>query len=179
MEFNRDYFLDEVREGFLIPSMMKKQWAVCLDDHEKLAKVCRDNGLKCTMGWGNLIGAVRHGGFVPWDDDFDLEMPRVDFEKLLALVGKEEKEGQYHIDDFTTVGNTNTARRWMEKSTLLYDSEKWPERHGFPFGNALDIFILDMIPEDKQAYDEYMLVSHFFWYSTGFVAGSLYIFICR
>ncbi len=158
MKFDKSYFLDEVREGFLIPSMMKKQWAVCLDDHEKLTQVCRDNGLKCTMGWGNLIGAVRHGGFVPWDDDFDLEMPRVDFEKLLALVGKEEKEGQYHIDDFTTVGNTNTARRWMEKSTLLYDSEKWPERHGFPFGNALDIFILDMIPEDKQAYDEYMRV---------------------
>nr|MCR4604723.1 LicD family protein [Eubacterium sp.] len=158
MEYSKEFFLDEVRDGFLIPSFMKKQWAVCLDDYKKLDEICKSNGLRCTLSWGSLIGAIRHGGFVPWDDDLDVEMPREDFEKLQEIVGKEEVEGEYHIDDFTTVGNTNTARRWIEKSTLLYDADRWADRHGFPFGNAIDIFILDNIPNDQEKYDEFMRV---------------------
>ncbi len=52
-------------------------------------RVCRENGLRYTLAYGTLLGAVRHKGFIPWDDDADVAMPRPDYEKLYALI----KEG--------------------------------------------------------------------------------------
>ncbi len=158
MQYEKSYFLDEVRDGFLIPSMMKKRWAVYLDDYEKLEELCKKNSLQCTFSWGNLIGTVRNRGFVPWDDDMDIEMPREDYEKLLSLVGREEKEGQYHIEDFLSSGTRNFVRRWVNKSKLLYEVEDWEKRHGFPLGTFIDIFILDRIPNDEEEHTQYLRV---------------------
>ena len=83
--------LDEVRDGFLVPSMMKKQWAINLDDTDRLTEVCREHGIGVYAGWGTLLGAIRHGGFIPWDDDVDMEMLRNDYEDLIPIVGKEER----------------------------------------------------------------------------------------
>lgn len=48
-------------------------------------RVCRENGLKYTLAYGTLLGAVRHKGFIPWDDDVDVCMPRPDYERLIEL----------------------------------------------------------------------------------------------
>lgn len=158
MQFEREFFLDEVRDGFFVPGMMKRQWAICIEDYRQLVNVCDEHGLMCMAAWGTLIGAIRHGGFVPWDDDVDMEMLREDFEDLVSYVGKEEKKGQYHIDDFMTAKNTNMVRRWMEKTVMIYEPERWGERHGFPFGNAIDVFVLDNIPQEEEKFKEYLRV---------------------
>ena len=53
-----------------------------------LQAVCDANGLKCFLVGGSALGAVRHGGFIPWDDDVDLSMPREDLEKLKKIFRK-------------------------------------------------------------------------------------------
>ena len=54
----------------------KKQLVTLL---ERIHNVCTENNIRYTIGFGTLIGAVRHGGFIPWDDDIDICMPREDY----------------------------------------------------------------------------------------------------
>ncbi len=56
----------------------------------KLRDVCQDHGLSYSLTGGTLIGAVRHQGFIPWDDDIDVMMPRPDYDRLIALARQED-----------------------------------------------------------------------------------------
>ena len=65
-----------------------------LDNIKKIEKeildyidsLCRANSLQYYLAYGTLIGAIRHKGFIPWDDDIDIWMPRPDYERLLSLL---------------------------------------------------------------------------------------------
>jgi len=66
-----------------------------LDILKFIDKLCRENHLKYVLAYGTLIGAIRHKGFIPWDDDVDILMPRKDYEKFCSIVHKED--GRYKI----------------------------------------------------------------------------------
>ena len=61
---------------------MKDIQAVSLEILKKIADLCDKLNLRYSLAWGTLIGAIRHKGFIPWDDDIDIQMPRPDYEKL-------------------------------------------------------------------------------------------------
>lgn len=85
VKIREDFFEEEIISDYTVTKEMKQVWAVNLDLLENFQKLCEQNDLKYFAGFGTLLGAVRHQGFIPWDDDIDLLMPRADFEKLKTL----------------------------------------------------------------------------------------------
>ncbi len=148
MEFSREWFLDEVRDGFLVPSMMKKAWASSIRYYEKLRGICEKHGIRLFASWGTLISAIRHGGYIPWDDDLDLMILREDLEKLKEVLKDEPDIGEFHLQDYHATMGDNMFRQWLEKGVYIYGPEEWADRYGFPFGDVIDIFVLDHIPKD-------------------------------
>ena len=81
-----DGFLDEeIRNGYTISHEMKEIWAVELDLLVEFDRVCKENGLKYFASCGTKLGAVRHHGFIPWDDDVDVMMLRDEYDKLCKI----------------------------------------------------------------------------------------------
>ncbi len=71
--------------GYEVPEKLRKIWAVERDLLKVFLEVCRKHGIHVQVFAGTLLGAVRHGGFIPWDDDVDVCMDRANFDKLLNL----------------------------------------------------------------------------------------------
>ena len=92
MEFPKEFFLDEVREGFYVPAMMKRAWAAEIEILFEIDKICEKHGLHYCIDYGTLLGAIRHRGFIPWDDDIDIMMMREDYEIFSKVANAELPE---------------------------------------------------------------------------------------
>ena len=71
---------------------MKEIQAVSLEILKKIADICGQHNWKYSLAWGTLIGAVRHNGYIPWDDDVDIQMPRPDYVKLKDFFRNHKEE---------------------------------------------------------------------------------------
>ncbi len=150
LKFDNSFFEDEVREGFYVPSMMKKAWAAELTVMYEVDKICKNHNISYYTDWGTMLGAVRHGGFIPWDDDFDIMMRRKDYEQFLRVASKELPKG------FAILNLDNTENFWYFLSRIVlrpkmcFDEEYLKQFHGFPYIAGIDIFILDTMCCDKE-----------------------------
>ena len=74
-----DNFLQgEVRDGFYVENMMKRAWAAQMEVLKDVDVFCKKHNITYYAEWGTLLGAIRHKGFIPWDDDIDIRMKRED-----------------------------------------------------------------------------------------------------
>lgn len=80
---------EEVQWGYTVSEKQKKLWNVELDLLEKLDQVCKKHNVRYYADWGSLLGAVRHKGFIPWDDDVDVSMFIEDYDKFCEIAPSE------------------------------------------------------------------------------------------
>lgn len=129
--------LDHAVPSDLAP--LKIVQAVVLDIAKVFAGVCEENGLRYSLFLGSLLGAVRHQGFIPWDDDMDFAMPREDFERFVAIA-PEALPSRYRLRHFSQEGYPRYVTR-IEDTETLVRLESYQTGNDLPIW--LDIFVLD------------------------------------
>lgn len=151
LEFQEGFFDQEVRDGFYLDSTMKTVWAAELEVLQQVAEVCDRHGLKWYAAYGTLLGAIRHEGFVPWDDDMDIWVKRPDYNILMQVLPKELPE-EYHVRGPLTEDGYNQYHTCLNSGNSISIAKSWLEQfHGCPFTVGLDIFPLDYLPRDEKA----------------------------
>jgi lipopolysaccharide cholinephosphotransferase len=150
IQLPNDFLNEEIRCGYTVSSKMKEVWAVELDLLVELMRVCKLNGIQIYADGGTALGCVRHGGFIPWDDDIDIAVSREDYDKLTKLTDS-FKYPYFLQTEATSPGifRKHIQLRNSETTGALQHEVKFK----FNQGIFIDVFPLDNIPDDeKEAY---------------------------
>lgn len=152
MWFPNSYFENEVREGFFVASMTKRAWAAQLEILEDIDRICQEHCISYFADCGTLLGAVRHGGFIPWDDDLDICMKRQDYNRFIAIAEKELPEGYSLLNFRTDDEYYETFARVVNSRCISFDKAFLEKFHGCPYIMGIDVFPMDYIarkPEES------------------------------
>ncbi len=156
-----DRFLEEEeREGFLIPALMKRCWATKLKMLSEIDDICARHGIRYYVDYGSMLGAARHRGFIPWDDDIDISMPREDYNRMIPILRQELPE-TYRVYAF---GDNLFNAPWSyinNRETWDYGDDE-EQKHiteqffGDPYCETLDLFPLDYVPMEKEEREAFL-----------------------
>lgn len=151
LEIPEDFYKEEVRNDFLITSEMKHCWASELKILSVIDDICQKHQIKYFAYYGTLLGAIRHKGFVPWDDDIDIAFLREDYDKFQKVVESELPEGLYfrsfwnsdRMNIFPEISNGNSYAD-LGKIDLDYFC-------GCPYITGVDIYPIDWMPDNPES----------------------------
>lgn len=148
MSFNLN---EEVIDGHLVTAETKKLWAVEMDLAKKLLGVCEKHNLKIWATGGTLIGAVRHKGFIPWDDDIDFCMMREDYDRLMEIGPNEFKE-PYFFQSFYTDPHSWEGVVKLRRSDTAMIEKGYNYHKDFNRGVFIDVLVMDGIPQNLEEF---------------------------
>ena len=149
MELKREFFYEEVRDGFYIPSIMKRAWGAGLTILSEVDRICRKYEIPYYAGYGTLLGAVRSSSFIPWDDDIDLMMLRSDYNRFLSVAEKELPE-ELALDSLETNPDFWGMNPCVRSAVLCFHPKLFSKYREFPYHAFVDIFPLDELAEDPE-----------------------------
>lgn len=130
--------------------IQKKLWDTEQEILDEIHRICTENGLRYSLAYGTLLGAVRHQSFIPWDDDIDVMMPREDYEKLVAIWETVAPCGFLLETDRNTDDCVNNFAKIRKDHTIFlqFDDERKRKHHK---GIFVDVFPFDRCAENKTA----------------------------
>ncbi len=122
--------------------------SVSLDIMKHIHAFCKENDIKYSLGYGSLIGAVRHKGFIPWDDDVDIVMMREDFDRFCLIY---QDTPEFKLFSFSRGNMYATCARVcdMKRTLVKTVSPLFTE----PTGLWIDIFPLDSVDDDPCVFE--------------------------
>ena len=140
------FYQEEERCNYTVSKEMKRVWAVELDLLVEFDRVCRKYSFPYVATGGTLLGAVRHKGFIPWDDDIDLGMKREHYQKLCEVAQQEFKHPYFFQTEWTDPTSFRGHAQLRNSNTtaiLKYEHNKRINQ-----GIFIDIFPLDNVIDD-------------------------------
>ena len=149
IQIPQDFLNEETRCDYLVSKEMKEIWAVELDLLSEFDRVCTKYNIKYFASGGTLLGAIRHQGFIPWDDDIDLAMARKDYVKLCEVAPKEFVHPYFFQTEYTDPGSLRGHAQLRNSLTTGILKEEYPLRKKINQGIFIDIFPLDGVPDDQ------------------------------
>lgn len=146
MEYDKSFIQEEVRCGFTVTEKRKKIWYIELEMLKKLDEVCQKHHLTYYVDYGTLLGAVRHKGFIPWDDDIDVAMFRDDYAKFQKIASDEFQEPYLYQDSYNGQQIWCLSKIRDNRTTAIEFPEAPLE---FNQGMFIDIYPIDDAPDES------------------------------
>ncbi len=142
---NRDFYREEIRNEYRVTARTKRVWAVQLAMLDEIDRICAKYGIRYFADSGTLIGAVRDGGYIPWDDDIDLVMLREDYERFVQAAPA-KLPPHLKLQTAYTEENYLRAHAQLRDSRTTGCSEE-DRKAGYNCGIFVDLFPLDAMPD--------------------------------
>lgn len=156
LSFPESYFKTEEIEGFIVDAMMKRAWVAGLEVYAEVKRICDKHGIEIFADYGTMLGAVRHKGYVPWDDDLDFCMRREDWMKFMEVAPSELDELFVMNCLYNNHEHTNAILRINNGEHICFDKPFLERFHGCPYVVGIDIFPLDYISKDEKESERQM-----------------------
>ena len=150
-------------------SELKRLQEIEIEILQDIIRVCEENGLHYWAYGGTLLGAIRHNGFIPWDDDIDIGMMRDDYEQFLRIAPKALKKG-LTLQHFTVDEETPTYFAKVRKDGTEF-VEYYNRKMNIHHGIFVDIMPHDLIPENERERSRYRRTAE--WRKQLFIAKSV------
>ena len=154
-----DGFLDEeIRCGHKVSAKMKSVWAVQLDLFSELDRVCRKYDIKYFTNGGKTLGAVRHKGFIPWDDDMDFMLSRAEYNRLCEVASFEFRYPYFFQTDTTESESLQFFAKLINcETTAICQSDLMNK--DYHQGIWIDIFPYDNIVDDAVLFERQRMLA--------------------